>query len=83
MIRRKQESPTEDEPSAAEVKRDSRCPLPPNIENDLRAIGTQQGLDHCELLEKIAGEYVEHKKLESDCRSGNIADDRCKYIKPK
>jgi hypothetical protein len=73
-----EESKTADEATVGD-----RCPLSKNLDNDLRAISTQAGLSKCELLEKVAGEYIEHKKEESDCLTGTIAatDERCRYVK--
>jgi hypothetical protein len=75
----------EKEPTADEVTIDSRCPLTPSLDNDLRIIVKNNGLTKCEQVEKVLGEWTEYKKLESECiaqaNAGVAQDDRCKGIK--
>jgi hypothetical protein len=85
-FRKKQESQTDDNRTAEEVVKDSRCPLPPTIENDLKVISRQTGVTHCELLEQFAVQGIELKKLEAECArqpEGSVRDEKCKYIWPK
>jgi hypothetical protein len=73
----------EENKTAEETVKDSRCPLPPNIENDLRAITKQAGLTHCEQLEKFVVQGIEFKKLENECaqlQANGIQNDKCKYV---
>ena len=79
-----QSQPPEDEKTAEQTVKDSRCPLPPNVENDLRTIARQVGLTHCEQLEKFVVQGIEFKKLQAECAQaeaeGRVRDERCKYV---
>ncbi|MGB6530138.1 MAG: hypothetical protein WBF33_18695 [Candidatus Nitrosopolaris sp.] len=74
----------DNEITAEETVKDSRCPLQPTVENDLRIIARQAGLTHCEQLEKFVVQGIEFKKLQNECAraEGSVRDERCKYVNP-
>jgi hypothetical protein len=84
FVKRKRDSqsqPPEDGKTADAAVKDSRCALPPPIENDLRIIAKNSGLTHCE---QLVVQGIEYKKLEAECQANeNKTDDRCKYFNRK
>lgn len=70
---RKKEEPSSqsqesDDKSVEEVVKESRCPLPPPIERDLRIIAKNAGLSHCEQLENFVVQGITSRMCTRDSR---------------
>jgi hypothetical protein len=74
---------SEDSRTADENTQSDRCAIPREIYNNITAIASVSKKTNCEIQTEVLNEYVERKRLESDCLTGTINDDRCKYVKPK
>lgn len=63
----------------------SACPLPKGLDQDIRIISAQLGMDRCSAQVKGLAEWVQYKKLERECvsqRENKVAmNENCKYIK--
>jgi hypothetical protein len=73
-----------DNRDADQVIQDSRCALSTILDTQLRTIAKTENLTKCELEEKALGEFVQLKKLQSECikiQASGINDDRCKYFR--
>jgi hypothetical protein len=67
-----QPQPISNDTTAEQLVKESRCPLPPPLENDIRVMAKNVGLTYCEQVEKALGEWTEYKKLESECAAQEI-----------
>jgi hypothetical protein len=64
--------------TAEEVVSEERCPLPRELENDLRVIGRVEGKNFCEINTQAIAYYLGRKKLRDDCKNNLVSGQDCR-----
>jgi hypothetical protein len=59
---------------------ESRCPLKTESQADLYALAKIAGLKYCEEVQLAVDDYINRQKIKSQCKSGDIRDERCRYV---
>lgn len=74
------EKTVDDKTTADQLIDESRCPLKTQSQTDLHMLAKVSGLKYCEEVQLAVDDYLSRQKLKSDCKTGTINDERCKYV---